>query len=166
MHPDKCLSQAARVPFNALPCPALMPDPDLIETQYRRILLHIWKEEEIFGGELPKDTAQFWAKILHYKHSDGQRPYKELAQYALDALSVPVSNAIVERVFSHVTYVKNKNSNSLSIKMLDAILRVRLTLKLKGKCCTDLEITPKMLELFTKAMYVNEEELEDLSSFI
>ena len=75
-------------------------------------------------------------------------------------------NAIVERVFSHVTYVKNKNSNSLSIKMLDAILRVRLTLKLKGKCCTDLEITPKMLELFTKAMYVNEEELEDLSSFI
>ena len=48
--------------------------------------------------------------------------------------------------------------------MLDAILRVRLTLKLKGKCCTDLEITPKMLELFTKAMYVNEEELEDLSS--
>ena len=42
---------------------------------------------------------------------------------------------------------KNKNSNSLSIKMLDAILRVRL-------------------ELFTKAMYVNEEELEDLSSFI
>ena len=50
--------------------------------------------------------------------------------------------------------------------MLDAILRVRLTLNLKGKCYTDLEITPKMLELFTKAMYVNEEELEDLSSFI
>ena len=43
-----------------------MSDPDLIETQYRKILLHIWKEEEIFGGELPNDSAQFWAKILQY----------------------------------------------------------------------------------------------------
>ena len=139
LHPDKCLSQAAQVPFNALPSQGLMSDPDLIETQYGKILLHIWKEEEIFGGELPNDSAQFWAKILQYKLSDDQQPYKELAQYALDSLSVRVSNAIVERIFSHVTYVKNKNSNSLSIKMLDAILRVCLTLKLQGKCCTDLE---------------------------
>ena len=38
--------------------------------------------------------------------------------------------------------------------MLDAIRSVRLTLKLQGKCCTDLEVTPLMLRLFTNAMYV------------
>ena len=28
LHPDKCLSQAAQVPFNALPSQGLMSDPD------------------------------------------------------------------------------------------------------------------------------------------
>ena len=50
--------------------------------------------------------------------------------------------------------------------MLDAILRVRLTLKLQGKCCTDLVVTPLMLRLFTNAMYGNENDLEDLSSLV
>ena len=81
---------------------------DEIQNQYRKIILNIWRDEPIFGGELPKDSATFWSKILKFHRSDGIYPFKELATYALAALSIPVSNAVVERTFTHVTWVKSK----------------------------------------------------------
>ena len=37
--------------------------------------------------------------------------FAALANYALSCLSVPISNATVERLFSTLTFVKNKLSN-------------------------------------------------------
>ena len=49
--------------------------------------------------------------------------------------------------------VKTKARNRMSLKMLEAILRVRTTLIVSGKCCKDLEITGDMLQKFTVDMY-------------
>ena len=151
---SKILSQAARLPFDELPSQNLMGDSkDEIQNQYRKIILNIWRDEPIFGGELPKDSATFWSKILKFHRSDGIYPFKALATYALAALSTPVSNAVVERTFSHVTWVKSKYRKRMSIALLDAVIRVRLTLRFRNQCCRELKVTEEMLDLFNSVMY-------------
>ena len=60
LSPSKILSQAARLPFDELPSQHLMGDSkDEIQNQYKKIILNIWRDEPIFGSELPKDSATF-----------------------------------------------------------------------------------------------------------
>lgn len=68
-------------------------------------------------------------------------------------MTTPVSNAVLERIFSHVTAVKTKVRNRMILKMLEAILRIRTTLIMSGKCCKDLTITENMLNKFNAEMY-------------
>lgn len=155
LSPSKLLSQTARFPFEQLPMQHLMAENlDELENQYRRILLHPWVEEEIFAAGIPKDTETFWSKIFSFEGGEGIFPYRPLAKYALSCLTMPISNAFVERIFSHVTYVKNKQRNRMSTGVLKAIIRIRTSLVLKGKCCQDLVISNEMLKRFnTRTMY-------------
>ena len=107
----------------------------------------------MFSGTIPEDTAAFWVGVGSKKVA-GSHPFTEISEYALSCLVTPVSNAVVERVFSHVTYVKNKLRNRMGVRMLDAIIRIRTHLHFRGKCCKDFVPNQKMLQLFsTKNMY-------------
>ena len=64
-----------------------------------------------------------------------------------------MSNAVVERMFSHISCIKTKFRNRLSMVMLDAILRVRNDLIMKGGCCKEFKVTDKMLSFFSSDMY-------------
>ena len=78
-----------------------------IEEQYRQIPFLDWKEEAPFKKDgFPVDTEQFWIGVLQHK------AFKELATFALTCLITPVSNAVVERIFSVVSSVKTKARNS------------------------------------------------------
>ena len=158
LSPSSILSQTSRLPFSKLPFPHLLnADFDKIESQYRKILCHVWNEESVFeDGGIPADAVQFWRGVSKYEDSAGRKSYKELAMYALSCLCTPVSNAVVERIFSHVSFIKTKLRNRISLKMLDAILRVRTSLLLNDQCCKDFVITPKMLQLFnSETLYAN-----------
>jgi len=91
----------------------------------------------------------------HYddKFQSGMEAVKIRCHQFLNALSTPVSNAVVERVFSQVTAIKTKYRNRLSLKMLDAILRIRLNLHLRGTCCNSFTVTASMLERLNNSMY-------------
>eukprot|EP00795_Rhopilema_esculentum_P002576 gene2576-769_t len=155
LHPGKVLSQTDRLPFNNLPFPHLRAvKSDVLEEQYRKVLLINWVDENVFKGEIPDSTVAFWLGVLQYQNFLGSKPFKELAEYALSCLSLPVSNAIVERVFSYVTAIKTKQRNRMSSKVLDTIVRIRTHLHFTGRCCKDFKATDKMLELFnSKDMY-------------
>ncbi|KAL1480718.1 hypothetical protein MTO96_050797 [Rhipicephalus appendiculatus] len=154
LHPSKVLSQIARFPFEHLPCRHLLEgEQDVLEQQYRKILMHVWAEESVFDSKVPDDCTLFWTGIFKYENAVGDRPYKELALYALASLSCPVSNAAVERVFSQVTCIKTKYRNKMSVKTLDAIVRIRTTLSLKSGCCVQFLVTDDMLRRFTSEMY-------------
>ena len=56
-----------------------------------------------------------------------------IAAYALRSMTASVSNA--ERVFSFVTSIQTKTRSSMSKKMLEAILRIRIVLKFGEKRC-------------------------------
>lgn len=112
LHPSKVLSQTARYPFEQLPFHHLLEEEQgILEKQYRKIMVHFWAE--VFDGKVPDDSTSFWNGVFQYKNEQGERPYKELALYALACLSCPVSNAVVERVFSQVTCIKTKYRNDL-----------------------------------------------------
>lgn len=80
-------------------------------------------------------TLDLWAEIASCRDSSGENPFRDLADLALTLLSLPHSNADVERVFSHMNVVKSKLRNRMNLKSLNAILTIRYGLKRHGASC-------------------------------
>jgi len=161
LHPSVVLANN-RPNFEGLPLHHLMtPDFKVMERQYRRMrITEEWKHEAFPLG-IPRDARTFWIKLFCFQREEFtgeaqeeelQFPFRKLAEYALSAMSVPASNAEVERIFSQVTVVKSKYRNKLTTKMLDGLIRVRMHLLDHG-CCHKLQVTERMLKLFSGRMY-------------
>ena len=91
-----------------------------------------WKEESPFKKDgFPTDTEQFWIGVLQHQ------AFKELAIFVLTWLITPISNAVVERIFSLVFSVKTKARKSMQQNLLDATIRIRAELLLSKKYCKD-----------------------------
>lgn len=161
LSPHSVLSQMNRPAFSDLPFPYLLEDSlEACEEQYRKIIFHPWNNEDVFNSGIPEEPVQFWSSVKKYQEG-GERPYEQLASYALSCLTTPVSNAVVERIFSHVNAVKTKVRNRMNLKLLESVLRIRTTLIMSGGCCKDLKITPSMLEKFSQDMYEHKRGSKD-----
>jgi len=55
-------------------------------------------------------------------------------------LTLPISNAEVERLFSQLNLIKTKIRNKLSVTTTNSILRIRYGLKQSNKCCRNYNI--------------------------
>ncbi|XP_076049662.1 uncharacterized protein LOC143030398 [Oratosquilla oratoria] len=96
---------STRVPYKDLPFPTLRTYKcNAIEQQYRNVLHLNWVEEAVFDNKIPDDYS------------------------VLDR----ISNAVVERIFSHATIVKTKLRNRLSTRTLDDIIRIRTHLHFRA----------------------------------
>ena len=154
MNPNVVLNQVSRLPFKDLPMAFLMGDKiSQIEDQYRKILHVVWNEEDCFQDGIPKESVQFWIKVSQYTDMSGDHPYSDLARYALSCLSLPVSNACVERVFSQMAAIKAKSRNRMSFPMLEALLRIRTTFSNQGVCCQNMTVTQGMLSRCNSQIY-------------
>ena len=107
------MSHVNRPTFEQLPFRNLLPEQgiDEIEEQHRKILLQPWNEEEVFQFGVSNNPVQFWAAVRCFQDTTGFCQYKDLAAYALACFNTPVSNALAERVFSHVNAVKTDKRN-------------------------------------------------------
>ncbi|XP_045123965.1 uncharacterized protein LOC123511927 [Portunus trituberculatus] len=92
-----------------------------IELQWSNITLVKWLET--------KDTVKFWAEVNRYKDASDNNPYHELSSIALTVLSLPHSNAEIERVFSQMNIIKTKLRNKMQADTTNALLHVRYGLK-------------------------------------
>lgn len=72
------------------------------------------------------DVTEFWIAVWNIKNANGDQSFKDLAQFAIRALSLPISNADVERVFSVMAVVKTKLRNRMVMPMLVALMRIRI----------------------------------------
>ncbi|KAE8739257.1 hypothetical protein FOCC_FOCC015241 [Frankliniella occidentalis] len=100
------------------------------------------------------DIVEFWSGVWALKTAGGTRVFGDLARYALSALTLPLSNAVVERLFSVMALVKDKIRNKLGLEMLESILRIRTHLHAHGKCCEEFVPTDDMIKNFnSKVMY-------------
>lgn len=59
-----------------------------------------------FAGDVATTGSLFWTKALTVENAGGDIVLKDLAQYALKAYSLPISNGLVEQVFSQGTSLK------------------------------------------------------------
>lgn len=149
-HPTRVLNVATRVPVGELPLPHLQFEKiNEIEEQYRKIVHRDWKEDAMFNGTIPNTAVAFWSRVAEVQTSLGDKPFKELAAYALNCLTTPVSNAVVERTFSLLASIKTKQRNRMKQELLNAIIRIRSKLQFGENCCVDFSTTKRMLELFT-----------------
>lgn len=90
---------------------------DEILTQYNNIHLINWLNNE--------DNVSFWAEVLNYKDAAGNYRFLQLASLAIKLLTLPWSNAEVERVFSQMNIVKTKLRNRTHIGTLNSLLHIR-----------------------------------------
>jgi len=98
-----------------------------IDFQWRKINVLLWNETT--------NVVQFWVEVKNYTDACGENPLKELSELALTTLSLPFSNAEVERVFSQMNLIKSKTRNRMGTELLTSLLQIRSGLKRHGKCC-------------------------------
>ncbi|RXM28392.1 hypothetical protein EOD39_9831 [Acipenser ruthenus] len=130
-----------------------------IEIQWRNIHHIQWEHVD--------NTEKFWCEVESYRDATGDKPFKELCNLALTILTLPHSNAQVERVFSQLNVVKTKLRNRLSLLTVNSILHIRYGLQTAGKKCYQyslpssmLRITGTMESYSSKSKQANPEEEE------
>lgn len=121
-----------------------------VEEQWRQIHLIKWTET--------KDTKYFWNEVLELKDAEGVVRFKELGSFAVSLLILPHSNADIERIFSQMNIIKNKQRNKMKLKLLTSILTIRSAVSLEKKCCNNYNIPAEVLrKIGTKELYSFEE---------
>ncbi|XP_076675389.1 E3 SUMO-protein ligase KIAA1586-like [Andrena cerasifolii] len=98
----------------------------------------------------------FWHQIRNTNDISGEYIFENISKLAELCLSLPHSNADVERFFSIVTEIKTKQRNSLNLQTIAALTRIKLDLIDKNANSFDYEITDNMLNLFNNNMYRRE----------
>lgn len=99
------------------------------------------------------DYIKFWSEVYNDKDSAGNHRFENISRLALGLLSLPISNATVERAFSTYNIIKNKLRNRLSVDMAEAIMKARYYLKRKNITCVNFEPTPLRIAKFNLSIY-------------
>lgn len=102
--------------------------------------------------------VEFWFKVYDSKDSAGNLRFSNLCELVFALLSLPVSNASVERVFSVMNIVKNKLRNRLLVETVDSILCVRYGAFSSSNNLSNFKCTEKMFSLFTDSIYATKDD--------
>jgi hypothetical protein len=95
-----------------------------------------WKNMTNVKFTLKSDckAEELWVFLYNYKDVGDNYIFRDIASFALMVLSLPVSNAVVERVFSAMNINKTKLRNKINMAMLDSLLRIRIHLHVNKIC--------------------------------
>lgn len=111
-----------------------------------------WKTIHFTEWDTSGDSVKFWAQVIKYKNATGVNTFQEIADLAIAVLSLPHSNAEVERLFSVMNTVKNKLRNRMCALTLNSIIMIRNQLKIKKKACHNYVLPPEVLTKVTKTV--------------
>ena len=84
-----------------------------------------------------KDVVTYWGTISQMVDPSQEKRFPTISKLTTSLLSLPHSNADVERIFSHVSNIKTKSRNSLKTKTLEALILTKLSLP-----CSCVEFKP------------------------
>jgi len=100
------------------------------------------------------DTYSFWPIVAQHKNAGGSLAFNTIARYVLKFLSLPMSNAAVERIFSVMNATKMKVRNRMDTE--NSLLIIKSHMYTNNYCCKNFVCTQKMLERFNYSIYLNE----------
>lgn len=102
-----------------------------------------------FVTESPTNIIDFWFRVYGLQNSYNEPKYPNISKFALTLLTIPLSNASIERIFSQMNIVKNKIRNKLLVSTTESILLVRNCLQnVRMETCVNFIPSKKMLALF------------------
>ena len=81
------------------------------------------EKRTVFNDNIPKAAVKFWCVVFEYENQ--MKEHSFLASCCLVCLATLMSNTFVETIFSSMTNVKIKQRKRISVKMLEALLRIR-----------------------------------------
>ncbi|XP_037811430.1 uncharacterized protein LOC119603466 [Lucilia sericata] len=110
-----------------------------IQEQYSNIHYIKWKNTN--------NTISFWTEVYKYRDAGGNKKFNEISEFVLKLLSLPWSNAEVERVFSQINLVKTYLRNKMHLSTVTSILSIRFGLKRIDKCCFEYDVPNNYLKL-------------------
>lgn len=130
------------------------------------IIENQWKKIHLLEWQCIDNTQRFWSEVLNYKNSENISMFEEVAYVAIGVLSLPHSNAEVERQFSQMNLIKTKLRNRMKLPLLNSILTIRNGLRKNKKCCNDFSLPSEIIKkIKTNESYsqqIGEDEQEDI----
>jgi 3'-phosphoadenosine 5'-phosphosulfate sulfotransferase len=96
-------------------------------------------------------------KVVNLKNAAGDYMFRELALFAFK-MSVPSSNAVVEKSFSVMNVIKSKLRNKMLLELLNAIMTIKFHFYVNNICCKDFQPTQDMISRFTSKKYESEQD--------
>lgn len=151
------LSNTLRLKFSNLPLiNKLINEKNLAaaESEYNLLTNVDW--ELLYGKEIFSDSYSFWPIVAQHTNAGGTLAFNTIAGYVLKVLSLPMTNAAVERMFSIMNATKPKVRNRMATEMLNSLLIIKSHLCANKKCCKNFVPTKEMLQRFNYSMYSNE----------
>lgn len=126
-------------------------DPLKTISEYKNLKAYFFEKEK--EDLLCSNVIEFWIKLLELKNFNGEFQFKNISTLALIILSLTHGNADVERVFSIMADVKSKKRNRLSPATMSDIIRIKIDLAAKEKCCSTYLISESHFQKFNQFMY-------------
>ena len=114
LHPFSVLSQVSRLSLSEQPMRHWLKK---WQGGVQKIIFINWQEEEVFQNGIPLDMAGFWIGVMEYKDSLGHHHFRDLATYAITCLAIPISNAMVEGMFSQDTLAMSSLRSRMSLTL-------------------------------------------------
>ena len=138
----KCCPPSLQELFIKFPYLTGVADKMLVDAEWRKQAL-----EE--SSEINKDESslQFWQNRLSTRTFDGKLKYANLMKVIGCIMSIPSSNAAVERLFSLLKLVKTDTRNSLKRESLVGLLHTKEGLRAESCRAHDLKTNPELLTL-------------------
>lgn len=144
-------SSVAKFPFDTFSKAFLpfikMPSISDMESEYRLLQTDV-------NSFFDECAMAFWVNVRNAKNSSGARMFPLLSELAIALLTIPMSNAAVERVFSHVSLTKTDLRSRMSHETLENILHVKFAFLGRNECCKDFQPSEEFFGRFnTQVMY-------------
>ncbi|KAF0750019.1 Uncharacterized protein FWK35_00023830 [Aphis craccivora] len=109
-----CEELLKRLRHNIKTIQKLRTDFEVLEIQWRNLTSLNYSDScESSTSIDEKSTQEFCINVLNIRETGGKTKFEDLALFVLQILSLPLSNAIVERVFSVMNSVKCKPRNRM-----------------------------------------------------
>ena len=106
--PALVLDKDKEINAHALPFLQFIAEDDIDKVDSQLNKIKHFPTEELFDGTIPSNPAEFWCTVNKFRDSEGVQTFKELSDFFLTTLTLPMSTCYVERIFSIVTYIKDK----------------------------------------------------------
>ncbi|CAL8275814.1 unnamed protein product [Arctogadus glacialis] len=116
---------------------------DTLESQWRNIASAGFSSDQAIDA--------FWLEVEAFQDAGENQCFKELGVIRL--LTLPISNAHVERAFSQVTLLKDDTRNRMGLRLLSSLMDVRSGLSRNGLTSATFKPPRQLLGRFDSSMY-------------